>query len=142
MGGHPNKADSHHSNFMVELFDPVLNQWNDVGDEPQSVISAVANVRGLKSEIYPRLHLLPDGNVFCVTLADEKSWLWNSTSNFAVMSVVVPPDMRLSLDYDRNLWGSVLLPLRPSYSYTARILVAGWMPQPYIIAPSAPTSSE
>ena len=137
MGGHPNSADSRHSNFMVELFDPSLNLWIDAGDEPQSVISAVANRPAHKPEIYPRLHLLPDGNVFCVALADEKSYFWHPTDGFTPLSTTVPSEMYLSRNYDLNLWGSVLLPLRPDEGYVARILVGGGISQPYIITPRA-----
>jgi hypothetical protein len=138
MGGHPDKADNRHSNFMVELFDQVQNQWSDVGDEPQSVITAVSNRPDQKPEIYPRMHLLPDGKVFCVALADEQSWLWGQASGFAAMGAAIPPSMLLSLNYDQNLWGSVLLPLRPSDGYNARVLVAGGVSQPYVISPNAP----
>jgi hypothetical protein len=138
MAGHPASEDLRHSNFMVELFDSFGNQWNDVGDEPQSVINAVTNRPDQKPEIYPRLHLLPDGSVFCVALADERSYFWHPMVGFTPLTGTVPPEMRLSRNYDLNFWGSVLLPLRPSEGYAGRILVAGGMSQPYTIAPRAP----
>lgn len=147
MGGHPSRDDSRHSNFMVEIFDPQLNQWSDAGDEPQLVQNAVAAPRrGEKPEIYPRLHVLPDGTVFCVVLANERSWFWDpalapSALAFTViaLSADVPAEMRLAVNYDFNLWSSVLLPLRPGEGYRARILVAGGMVQPYVIEPRATT---
>ena len=137
MGGHPSKLDTRHSNFMVEIFNPQSNQWIDAGDEPLSVWNARSS---LKPEIYPRLHVLPDGTVFCVVLADEKSYFWHPTQGFTLLppSAVVPQEVRLSVDYDLNLWGSVLLPLRSTNAgYIARILVAGGMVQPYVIEPRA-----
>jgi hypothetical protein len=74
-------------------------------------------------------------------LADERSWFWNPSAPAATAftaiatNAVAPPEMRLSKDYGLNLWSSVLLPLRPTAGYIARILVAGGMAQPQVIEP-------
>ena len=142
MGGHPNRDDTRHSNFLVEVYDSITNQWLDKGDEPVSVISAVQNRPDSKPEIYPRLHLLSNGTVFCVLLADEKSYIWDPMNGFSQMpsSVITPLEIYLSNGYDTNLWGSVLLPLRPSLLYNPRIMVAGGAVQAYHINPLDPNS--
>ncbi|MCO6428231.1 galactose oxidase-like domain-containing protein [Nitrosomonas communis] len=56
MSGHPERTDTRHNNITLEVFDAALpHQWSDYGDKPDAPDS------------YPRLHLLPSGEVLCVT---------------------------------------------------------------------------
>ena len=137
MGGHPGSQDPNHSNFMVEVFDPSTNQWSDAGDEPASVINRVTGV----PEIYPRLHVLPDGNVFCVLLADDVSYKWNPTlKTFTPQTAAGAsiPEMRFQNNSGKNRWTSVLLPLRPQTGFHPFVLAAGGMSPTYVFDVLAP----
>jgi hypothetical protein len=137
MGGHPGSLDSRHSNYMVEVFDPLLNQWTDAGDEPGAVINKVST----DPEIYPRLHVLPDGNVFCVLLADDVSYKWNpQAKQFSAQTTpaMAVTEMRFQNNSSKNRWTSVLLPLRPQDGYHPRVLAAGGMQLAYVLDVNAP----
>lgn len=139
--GHPSTADyRRHNNNTLELFDP---------DHPQGWVAlgraADAPIRvdlGTPYPMYPRVHLLPDGHLFCATampLPDGQCWKWDPTSS--AWSVAAPGP---GAEY--NLWPtpsgsepnaqkgmtSVLLPLLPEEEYRPRVLVFG-ATQPKVI---------
>jgi Domain of unknown function (DUF1929) len=148
-GGHPSHHDSRHSNFMLEIFNtsPLVQNWIDRGDEPSVVQEAVNNPNSQAPETFPRIHLLPSGEVFFVYLSGGGSWIWNPSTGawrqVVAGNAVLPPFREDSPPlgyvaayrrYNRTFfaWTSVLLPLLPEENYRARILVIG-REQPYTI---------
>ena len=153
--GHPQEADSRHSNYSVEVFAPGASPsgaFVSVGDEPPAVIQAIAQLR--IPEVYPRAHLLPNGRVFVACLADGNSYSWDpyrrsstaehgweSIAPFRAGSTADPDSWRNTYfdsgagGYNRSFfsWSSVLLPLVPEEGYNARVLIVG-RAQPFVIA--------
>ncbi len=108
MSGHPEETDLRHNNTTVETYNPVTGRWTQVGVKPDAPDS------------YPRLHVLPDGQVFCVTPMSGFSQKWNP-ANGAWSNVASSPGP----DYGGFDTNSVLLPLRPGNGYRARVLAVG-----------------
>ncbi len=155
-GGHPEEADTRHSNYTVEAFGftpSPIGAWTVVSEEPRAVISASGELR--IPEIFPRAHLLPNGRIFIACLADGKSYSWDPYNRRASAesgwetiasfrtALTNPGDPSTwndtyfdngRLNYSRTFfaWSSVLLPLLPEEGYNARVLVVGRL-QPYII---------
>jgi hypothetical protein len=155
-GGHPEEADTRHSNYTVEAFGftpSPIGAWTVVSEEPRAVISASGELR--IPEIFPRAHLLPNGRIFIACLADGKSYSWDPYNRRASAEsgwetiasfrtpLTNPGDPSTwndtyfdngRLNYSRTFfaWSSVLLPLLPEEGYNARVLVVGRL-QPYII---------
>lgn len=123
--GHP--ATTHtgeHNNLMVEVFNSSpspLGQWADKGDAPYS------------DKLYPRLFLLPNGEVFSTTPIDGRCRAWQAGTGAASIwrDVVAPP-----VDNDYHGFGTtaVLLPLLEHQNYEARILLCGGA-DPVVIKP-------
>jgi hypothetical protein len=112
VSGHPEETDTRHNNTMLEAFTPTpapQGGWADVGEQ------------GLVPEGYPRMHLLPDGKVFFVSLGDGMSWTWDPVASPATawtqLSSGPGPEYA---SYDST---SVLLPLLPAQSHRSRVLV-------------------
>jgi hypothetical protein len=106
MSGHPEETDTRHKNAMVEVYRN--GTWMDMGDKldcPQN---------------YPRLHLLPNGKVFCSTPMSGQSQTWDPGSNTWADVAPTPGS-----EYEGISSGSVLLPLLPETNYRARVLVVG-----------------
>ena len=72
--------------------------------------------------LYPWLHLLPDGRVF-ESGAQPASHIFNPTTQTWTTNVATT-----LWGQDRNYGSSVLLPLRPSEGYRARIVIMGGTP--------------
>jgi hypothetical protein len=118
VAGHPEDEDSPHNNLMLETFDPATSTWADEGagaDLPDAG----------EGSLYPRLHVLPDGHLFCATPLSGPptgptghSWKWNLTTK-AWTSVGSGPGP----EYQEYSTTSVLLPLVPAANYRARVLV-------------------
>ena len=123
MGGHPASTDDRHWNNTPEIYDPNNDTWTIRA--PLGDLDAFVQ--------YPRMHVLPDGEVFCATpvklAADGRSWLSLKYDPNADRSSVVAP-LR-DLDYlapgiaSQIATASVLLPLRPSNGYAASVLLCG-----------------
>jgi glycosyltransferase involved in cell wall biosynthesis len=119
MSGVPDKTDSRRDNTMVELFDPSAGpqgRWSDAGEQPAPTF------------VYPRMHLLPDGQALSVTAMHGQTQKWNPTTR-AWTSVAPSPGAGYDPDPahpgDNEIsWTSVLLPLLPP-DYRTRVLVAG-----------------
>jgi hypothetical protein len=111
MSGHPEISDSRHLNTSLEIFDPEAGPegvWLDAGDK--------ANAPGN----YPRLHVLPNGEVFCATAMSGRVERWNPARR-AWTPVAEAPGSGYGSGID---WSSVLLPLKPP-EYRARVLIVG-----------------
>lgn len=93
-----------------EVFTAQHNDFNltHVGQQPE--------IPGL----YPRLHLLPDSRILCVTPMAGVSRAWNPwTGAWADVSAGPGPEY---VDFQTS---SVLLPLHPEDGYRARVMVTG-----------------
>jgi hypothetical protein len=118
MGGPPEFEDSRHNNRTLELFDPATGRWTDQGAGADIPASDTADLPQ-----YPRLHVLPNGRIFCATPIEGppggpgwQSWTWNpATKTWA--SVGSGPGGEY-VGFDTS---SVLLPLRRP-AYRARVL--------------------
>ncbi|MFF4346932.1 galactose oxidase-like domain-containing protein, partial [Streptomyces sp. NPDC001530] len=129
VGGHPASTDSRHWNNTPETYDPARDAWtihSEVGD-----LDAFVQ--------YPRMHVLPDGKVFCATpLTNEEAGVG--------FSLTYDPDTEETrliapLGDKHYLAGgiaskadttSVLLPLRPSRNYAPSVLLCGGKEALYI----------
>ena len=158
-GGHPEEADTRHSNSSVEVFFQAAagpGAWVPVSEEPDGALQAIGRMR--IPEVYPRAHLLPNGRVFIACLADGQSYSWDSyprsstaqrgwervaafpagvIGNPAAWNTIYFDTGRL--DYNRTVfaWSTTLLPLVPDDGYTARVLLSG-RAQPFVITLGRP----
>jgi hypothetical protein len=111
VSGHPSRTDRRHTNTSPELYSAGTNAWSVIN--PTQVVD---------SPYYPRLHLLPSGNVFFASPVNGANRVYNPTTG-----VFVGPPITLPGDGLYNGWGatSVLLPLLPGDGYKPRVLVCG-----------------
>src|SRR5262249_28610575 len=69
-------------------------------------------------ELYPWLHLLPDGRVFCSGGSPNTYFLDPSTQGWTFFATTLN-------GLDRQYGNSLLLPLLPANNYTARVMILG-----------------
>ncbi|HEX8703573.1 MAG TPA: galactose oxidase-like domain-containing protein [Myxococcaceae bacterium] len=123
MLGFPAIEDLRENNTTVEVFDPSTGGWvNQNSDVPTP--------SSRKGPAYPRLHLLPDGRVFSTTpftgvsgSEPERCYTWDPATR--AWSALVPAPEGFKFGDWSNLHTSVLLPLRASEGYRARLLAVG-----------------
>ncbi len=134
MGGPPEFEDSRHNNRTLEIFDPATGHWTDQGAGADIPASDTADLPQ-----YPRLHVLPNGRVFCATPIEGPqggpgwvSWIWNPAMK--TWSNVGSGPGGGYVGFDTT---SVLLPLRHAAGYRARVLYCN-RPDPKIIDLSMP----
>lgn len=119
LGGHPSNESHIHKNRMLEIFDVrngLPGTWIDQGFNSDDVY-------GDDEEplLFPRMFLMPDGNVFVVRMKDDFSYIWNpQTKNWTNLLTQPLPYSDVP---------AVLLPLLPSNNYKASILIATPQPQ-------------
>ncbi len=130
MGGPPEFEDSRHNNRTLEIFDPATGRWTDQGagaDIPASDTSDLPQ--------YPRLHVLPDGRVFCATPIEGPpggpGWheLDVESRHARRGRASGPGPGGEYVGFDTS---SVLLPLKRADNYRARVLYTN-RPDPKII---------
>jgi hypothetical protein len=143
LSGHPSNCDIRHNNHLPEWFDPFTGTWTPFYVPPAEVVQ-----HGLESEdfevradpkLYPRVHVLPNGLVFCLTPLGtvQRSQLIDPVSGARRFCGAPPPiDSAISddsINLDKGVyWGnfytqvapSILLPLVPP-RYAARVLICG-----------------
>ncbi|MET7304372.1 galactose oxidase-like domain-containing protein [Embleya sp. NPDC005575] len=120
--GHPSQATHGvHSNHDVEVFSGRSKSWTVLGLLP------VSNQATL---VYPRLHVLTNGEVFFATPMEGACKVWNRFASTQLRDIAQPP---LDVDYHGFSTTSVLLPLNPPH-YEPRILLYG-AAQPVVISP-------
>jgi hypothetical protein len=114
LSGHPEEADkSRHNNNTMELFDPATG-WTNLGDSP-NIVSAVSDY------LYPRLHVLPGGDVFSSSpMLSGQSGRWSPSGSTSWKDVAPAP-----ANYGGFSRTAVLLPLLPEDDYQAIVGVAG-----------------
>lgn len=116
LSGHPENADrDRHNNHTMLLFRPTAtNPWQVIGDSAQ-IPSAFSGY------LYPRLHVLPGGNVFSSTpVLSGKSARWTPGSDTTWHDVATAPTAYGGFDFT-----SILLPLLPDDNYRAQVAVFG-----------------
>ena len=138
VSGHPDVRDHRgHNNDQPELYSPSADTWKlqpgerfdrDTRDEqPGSFVGA---------RFYPRMHLLPDGNVFFVSPTTSTvpgvppsnnlaCRVYDPISGLTVGGTIPPPEGGDNLYTNGYSYSSVLLPLLPGDNYRPRILVCG-----------------
>jgi len=135
MSGHPSHTDRRHTNNSPEIYLVGENRWllkRALGVEEFPGVPAVVPVQ------YPRLHLLPSGDVFCVTPLDgtNRSLRYNpasENSSYVGQALTNNDYLDPAIAAGHNA-SSVLLPFLASNGYTARVLLCG-SDQPLRIAP-------
>jgi hypothetical protein len=123
LSGHPSSHDQRHNNHVAERFSPTpapTGNWTLLWPPNLDFESSNAHV-------YPRLHLLPNGKVFCSTpLAPQaRSQLIDPATGARSPAGDPPPDP-INVGGEVAQDGtSVLLPLLPSDGYRPRVLLCG-----------------
>ena len=127
--GHPQVDDSRHNNNSLELYDAGAGTWSIVGSADYANIDSVA----ARQYEYPRMHVLPDGTVISTsTMTNGNLEKWHPYTDATDWDHVIgpaPDPMYGGFAQDTT---SVLLPLKPSDKYRARILLAG-ASTPYVL---------
>jgi hypothetical protein len=158
--GHTSGASALHENDTIEFFDPVARAWSlpfatlpsleETGSYDLAIkIFGIGPFHKIvhPEVYYPRLHILPNGQVFCSTALQvakvRMTRAFNPNDRVLVTmtgppytpGIVFIPGIGLPVGdpegvaamentYARSAFASVLLPLRPP-SYTAKILICG-----------------
>jgi len=113
LSGHPEEASGLHNNTTMEVFDPATG-WTNLGVSSE-IISAES------AYLYPRLHVLPGGDVFSSSpMLSGQSGRWSPGSGTTWRDVSPVPRT-----YDGYARTAVLLPLLPDDEYRAMVAVAG-----------------
>ena len=127
LAGHPSTTHTgEHDNRMLETFNSApapFGQWTDRGDLPL----------GHTVNLYPRLHVLPNGEVFCVTPIGGRCRSWRAVRRMRPRWRDIAP-IPVDTDYHGLGTTSVLLPLLPHQNYEPRILLCG-SSEPLVISP-------
>lgn len=111
IAGHPSRTDSRHGNTTPERYAAAANAW--------SLLPA----QDVNGPWYPRVHVLRDGTVFFVSMADGFNRRYDPTRGTYVGATIQPPgDLIYTDGWDAT---SVLLPLLPGDGYAPRILACG-----------------
>ena len=154
-GGHPGSADKRHNNNVVELYSPASNSWsqdamlNHWSQDP--VLNQAADIFGNRPAVprvhgeeidaayYPRLHVLPSGDVFCSTLlmddngkadwriyqppqgSSQGQWISTNTRH----QIINELDQNYGNVNNNYRTSAVLLPLLPEKGYQASVLLCG-----------------
>ncbi|MEP6692574.1 MAG: galactose oxidase-like domain-containing protein [Gemmatimonadaceae bacterium] len=139
--GHPSNQDVRHNNHIPERYVPFLGSWIAL-PEPSPLFEISDDTR-----LYPRVHLLPNGTVFCSTPlgTEHRSQTIDPMTGLRRFAGAAPPrdtvsgDLALTgpfgnaIDMQNGVyWGngftqcatSVLLPLEPPH-YAPRVLICG-----------------
>ncbi|MCX4632802.1 galactose oxidase-like domain-containing protein [Streptomyces sp. NBC_01443] len=121
VGGHPARTDNRHWNNTPETYDPARDTWTI--HPPLGDLSAFVQ--------YPRMHLLPDGKVFCATPLAREGQLGfsitydpNTDESIQVAALGDPHYLAPAIASSADTT-SVLLPLRPSTNYEPSVLLCG-----------------
>jgi hypothetical protein len=116
VSGHPSAEDNRHHNDTQERYAAGSDTWTPLTAE------LFDPGTGPSSRLYPRYHLLPDGNLFFVTPYNGDCRKWNPFTGTTV-GAVIPAAGGAIYDSSWN-FPSVLLPLLPP-TYAPRVLACG-----------------
>ncbi|MFE7332312.1 galactose oxidase-like domain-containing protein, partial [Streptomyces sp. NPDC057565] len=122
-GGHPARTDSRHWNNTPEIYDPAHDTW--------TIHPALGDLLAFVQ--YPRMHVLPDGKVFCATplvrvAAGQLGFSITydpDTDESSQVAALGDPDYLAPVIASSIDTTSVLLPLRPSKNYEPSVLLCG-----------------
>jgi hypothetical protein len=132
LSGHPSIHDIRHNHHLPERFSstPPSGKWTLL----PATVDTTFEVQGPNPNVYPRVHLLPNGQIFCSTPLGtaEKCQLIDPTTGVRSFVADAPPDSINRGDLNSQSGTSVLLPLLPSGGYGARVLLCG-ATQPVVI---------
>ena len=147
VAGHPSNADNRHSHHIPERYSPPgppgplgqlhPSQWTLL---PQPPDTATDFEERTSPNLYPRLHALPDGRVFCSTPLGTvpQSQFIDAFTNARTTAGSPPPEaINVGQFYSQD-GSSVLLPLIPEEEYRPRVLLCGGT-QPVVMDLSAAT---
>lgn len=115
VSGHPFRTDSRHNNDTPERYVAGADQW--------VLLSGTPVAPGDRGKYYPRVHLLPDGNVFLATPSGGSCRVYDPMAGAWVGPGL--PTAGAGLYDDGWDYAAVLLPLLPGDDYRARVLVCG-----------------
>jgi hypothetical protein len=141
LSGHPANSDTRHNNSTLEVLDPGAGpSWLSFGDSAEILSSDPHD----SPFLYPRLYILPGGDVFSATplpptVLTGQSARWSPGSGTTWNGVTSAPP-----GYDEWSTTSVMLPLLPEDDYHVRIVVTGGE-KAYVIdfgTPAAPTLNQ
>ncbi|CAA9355594.1 MAG: hypothetical protein AVDCRST_MAG68-4402 [uncultured Gemmatimonadetes bacterium] len=109
ISGHPTNDDTRHNNTSLETY------------VPTPAPAGAWTYRGERTDVpdsYPRLHVLPNGDVLSASAMGGLTRRWNPTSG-------AWSEAATNVAYDADIWwSSVILPLRGT-DYNTRILAVG-----------------
>jgi hypothetical protein len=108
--GHPSQSDTRHANDTPERYLAGSNSW--------FLLTAQAS----NCPFYPRVHLLPSGEIFFCTPVNGASRRYEPVTGTFGAAITSPADGIYTGGWDAT---SVLLPLLPGDNYTPRILFCG-----------------
>ncbi|MBT2676377.1 DUF1929 domain-containing protein [Streptomyces sp. ISL-14] len=112
--GHPRNDAPQHNLGFAERYRPASDSWLS--------LLPTAGTGGPAPDLYPRLFVLPNGNVFCASrlVGYDRCVQMDPCSGAVTESIPLPDDF-----YTGFGASAVMLPLLPADNYRARILVCG-----------------
>lgn len=130
MSGHPGSSDAAHNNNVPEIFsirfDP-KGAWRRLA--PYTSAKAPGDFNQNVMPLYPRLHLLPTGDILCTNPIRENTWTFlpDVGPNGGTFNVVCRfPSSNLDIEeYGEFSKPSVLLPLLHEEDWRPRALICG-----------------
>lgn len=108
--GHPSRTDTRHENDLPERYSSLTNSWTLLDNQE------------VDTSFYPRLFLLPDGNVFFGTPIGTKNRIYDPGAGAFVGSEIDRPTEDIYWGWNAT---AVMLPLLPADGYSPRILLCG-----------------
>jgi hypothetical protein len=158
MSGH-SAGGPQHENTTLDFYNPSSEAWTNVSATPSLIETVpslfripivvfgiiVGYIEVMPMVYYPRLHVLPTGEVFSSTAlrvagSENRMTRMLNPTTLTVTEVAEPPGspalgavVLMAMVYSRSAFASVLLPLKPP-AYEARILICG-QKQPLLFEP-------
>jgi hypothetical protein len=141
LSGHASGSSAQHENTMLEIFDPATGQWATATATAPPLEDTGGDYWVLGHHVipefyYPRLHLLPNRQVFSSTalrvgnkrmtrIIDQATDTIRSTADPPyTIHGLIPQEGIMENVYSRSAFASVMLPLKPP-NYGVRILICG-----------------
>jgi hypothetical protein len=145
--GHPGVKDTRHNNNTPEIFSANLSAsgtWTKLAAVGDSEFEWDKTSQLIENLYYPRVYLLPTGQLFSATPLHQEQNQSVDQMNSLIYSpwdgTTQPVGTGLTPPHDGTAATSVLLPLRPDRGYQAKVLLCGGA-QPQLIDLSDPTTS-
>jgi hypothetical protein len=123
ISGHGGPGPGHHENTRFEIYRSQTNTWTPAAETRPPI-----HDRGLPQVYYPRLHLMPNGKLFCssawTTKDGKRTRMVDPHSGALTTLSHVPEGRHCDHVYTGANFSSALLPLEPPHYHT-RIFVCG-----------------